>query len=47
MRPTPKRPLIVLCVALLLGAVALQASSPALAAQREDLDIETILRIRD
>jgi hypothetical protein len=47
MRPTPKRPLIVLCVALLLGAVALQASSPALATQREDLDIETILRIRD
>ena len=42
-----KSPVVILLAVLLLGVTALQESSSAFAAQQEDLDIETILQIRD
>jgi len=46
MRSVYKRAFVLLVSALLLGPFSLQASSPALAAQ-EEMDVETIIKIRD
>ncbi len=47
MRPAHKRVLTLLFSALLLASLSLQASSPAIAAQQEEMDIETIIKIRE
>ena len=46
MRSVYKRAFVLLVFALLLGSFSLQASSPALAAQ-EEMDVETIIKIRE
>jgi len=47
MRPTPKRALALLLSTLFLASLTLQASSPAIAAPQEQMDIETIIKIRE
>lgn len=47
MRPTHRRALIFVFATLFLASISLQASSPAIAAQQEELDIDTIIKIRE
>lgn len=47
MRPTHRRALIFVFATLFLASISLQASGPAIAAQQEELDIDTIIKIRE
>ncbi|MGD8817834.1 MAG: hypothetical protein PVJ51_11675, partial [Acidobacteriota bacterium] len=42
-----KQALVFLFAALLVTSLSLQASSPALAAPQEQMDVDTIIRIRE